>query len=75
VVPVFIAGLGNNLRKQVLGNWFGGEKIRIHFGKRLDLSEFMTKKDHVRTYKEIAEFVMGKIRELGEADKEVMSHE
>jgi len=75
VVPVFIAGLGNNLRKQVLGNWFGGEKIRIHFGKRLDLSEFMTKQDHVRTYKEIAEFVMGKIRELGEADKEVMSHE
>ncbi|HSV33641.1 MAG TPA: lysophospholipid acyltransferase family protein [Pyrinomonadaceae bacterium] len=75
VVPVFIAGLGNNLRKQVLGNWFGGEKIRIHFGKQLDLSEFMTKQDHVRTYKEIAEFVMGKIRELGEADKEVMSHE
>ena len=26
VVPVFIAGLGNNLAKQVLGNWFGGEE-------------------------------------------------
>jgi 1-acyl-sn-glycerol-3-phosphate acyltransferase len=68
VVPVFIAGLGNKLAKQVLGNWFGGEKIRIHFGKHLDLSEFMAKKDRVRTYKEIADFVMSKIAELGEED-------
>ena len=71
VVPVFIAGLGNNLPKQVLGNWFGGEKIRIHFGKQLDLSEFIGKKDHVRTYKAIAEFVMGKIAELGDTDWEL----
>ncbi|PYS39708.1 MAG: hypothetical protein DMF71_14720, partial [Acidobacteria bacterium] len=43
VVPIFIAGLGNKLAKQVLGNWFGGDKIRIHFGRQIDLSEFMTK--------------------------------
>jgi hypothetical protein len=66
---VFIAGLGNNLPKQVLGNWFGGNKIRIHFGERLDLSDFIAKKDHVRTYKEIGEFVMGKIAELAEQDR------
>jgi 1-acyl-sn-glycerol-3-phosphate acyltransferase len=70
VVPVFIAGLGNNLPKQVLGNWFGGDKIRIHFGPQIELSEFMAKKDHVRTYKEIAEFVMSKIAELGEVDRQ-----
>ena len=69
VVPVFIAGLRNNLPKQVLGNWFGGAKIRIHFGKQLELSEFMTKKDHVRTYKEISDFLMNKIAELGEEDR------
>lgn len=69
VVPVFIAGLGNNLPKQVLGNWFGGDKIRIHFGAQLDLAEFIAKKDHVRTYKEIGEFVMSKIAELGEEDR------
>jgi 1-acyl-sn-glycerol-3-phosphate acyltransferase len=74
VIPVFIAGLGNDLPKQVLGNWFGGPKIRIHFGERLELSEFIAKKDHVRTYKEIGEFVMRKIAELGEQDR-VMSHE
>ena len=75
VVPIFIAGLGNKLAKQVLGNWFGGEPIRIHFGKQLDLSEYIAKKDHVRTYKEIGEFVMSKIAELGEADRESYSDE
>jgi 1-acyl-sn-glycerol-3-phosphate acyltransferase len=75
VVPVFIAGLGNSLPKQVLGNWFGGELIRIHFGKQLNLSDFIVKKDHVRTYKEITEFVMSRIAELGEKDREVMSDE
>ena len=74
VVPIFIAGLGNRLAKQVLGNWFGGEKIRIHFGKELDLSEFLAKKDRVRTYKEIADFVMGKIKELGEQDRNLMGN-
>ena len=75
VVPIFIAGLGNKLVKQVLGNWFGGEPIRIHFGKQLDLAEYIAKKDHVRTYKEIGEFVMSKIAELGEADRELHSDE
>jgi 1-acyl-sn-glycerol-3-phosphate acyltransferase len=74
VVPVFVAGLGNHLPRQVLGNWFGGELVRIHFGKQLDLSEFMGKKDHLRTYKEIAEFVMSKIAELGEEDRERMAN-
>ncbi len=74
VVPIFITGLGNNLPRQVLGNWFGGEKVRIHFGKQLDLSEFIAKKDHVRTYKEIGEFVMSRIADLGEADRELYSN-
>jgi 1-acyl-sn-glycerol-3-phosphate acyltransferase len=69
VVPVFIAGLGNKLVRQVTGNWSGGEQIRIRFGAPLDLNTLLEKKDHVRTYKEIAEFVMSKIAELGEEDR------
>src|SRR6185312_2092950 len=69
VIPVFIAGLGNDLPKQVMGNWRGGEKIRIHFGPLLDLSEHLSKKDQARTYVEISRFVMSKIAELGEADR------
>jgi 1-acyl-sn-glycerol-3-phosphate acyltransferase len=69
VIPVFIAGLGNDLTKQVLGNWRGGEKIRIHFGPQLDLSGYLTKPDRARTYIEISKFVMSKIAELGEEDR------
>src|SRR4051794_27865050 len=36
VVPVFVAGLGNDLPKQILGNWRGGEPVRICFGKSID---------------------------------------
>jgi 1-acyl-sn-glycerol-3-phosphate acyltransferase len=69
VIPVFIAGLGNHLPTQVLGNWSGGEKIRIHFGPQIDFSAFQAKRDHLRTYKEISELVMHKIAELGEQDR------
>src|ERR1044071_4520987 len=69
VVPVFIAGLGNDLPKQVLGNWRGGEKVRVRFGPALDLSEFYERRDSARTYMEIAGFVMSKIAELGEQDR------
>jgi 1-acyl-sn-glycerol-3-phosphate acyltransferase len=72
VIPVFIAGLGNDLPKQVLGNWRGGEKIRIYFGKQLELSPYLEKPDRVRTYKEISEFVMSKIAELGEQDRKMV---
>ncbi|MFN6963153.1 MAG: lysophospholipid acyltransferase family protein [Pyrinomonadaceae bacterium] len=69
VVPVFIAGLGNDLVKQVLGNWRGGEQIRIRFGEPLDLTEFYERGDRLRTHKEIADFLMTKIAELAEEDR------
>jgi 1-acyl-sn-glycerol-3-phosphate acyltransferase len=75
VIPVFIAGLGNNLPRQVLGNWRGGEKIRIHFGPQLDLSNFLSKPDRMRSYIEISQFVMSKIAELGEQDRSRMVQE
>lgn len=71
VIPVFIAGLGNNLPRQILSNWTGGEPIRVHFGVPLDLAPYLLKKDHVRTYKEISELVMSKIAELGEEDRAI----
>lgn len=69
VIPIFIAGLGNDLPKQILGNWRGGEKVRVRFGKMLDLSAFYEKGDRLRTHKEIADFLMAKIGELGGEDK------
>lgn len=69
VVPVFITGLGNDLPRQIVGNWTGGEKIRIWFGEEIDLSEFLTRPDKLRTHKEIADHLMAKIGELGERDR------
>lgn len=69
VIPVFIAGLGNDLPKQILGNWRGGEKVRIYFGEQIDLTGFYAKDDRLRTHKEIADHLMLKIAELGEADR------
>ena len=70
VIPVFIAGLGNDLPKQISGNWRGGEKIRIWFGEEIDLSDFYEKSDRLRTHKEISDFLMTKIVELGVKDRE-----
>jgi 1-acyl-sn-glycerol-3-phosphate acyltransferase len=69
VVPVFVAGLGNNLVRQVMGNWRGGEPIRIRFGPAIEFSEFYERRDSLRTYKEIAEHAMAKIAELAEQDR------
>jgi len=69
VIPVFIAGLGNDLPKQIMGNWRGGEKVRIWFGEPVDLEGFYAKGDRLRTHKEIADHLMTKIADLGESDR------
>lgn len=74
VVPVFIAGLGNDLARQVGGNWRGGEQVRVRFGAVIDFADFYDRRDSVRTYKEIADFVMSKIAELGEQDRAEFAH-
>jgi len=69
VIPVFIAGLGNDLPKQIMGNWTGGPKVRIWFGEQIDLTAFYEKDDRLRTHKEISDHLMVKIGELGEKDR------
>jgi 1-acyl-sn-glycerol-3-phosphate acyltransferase len=73
VVPVFIVGLGNNLPKQVLGNWTGGEQIRVWFGAPLDLTQFYEKSDRLRTHKEISDFLLEEIAKLAESDRQKFS--
>ena len=70
VIPVFVTGLINDLPRQVLGNWTGGEKVRIWFGEPVDLSDFYAKRDSIRTHKQIADFLMVEIGRLGNKDKE-----
>ena len=71
VIPVFIAGLCNSLPRQIARNWNREDVIRIHFGPLLDYSDYLAKPDRARTYIEISKFVMSKIQELGERDREL----
>lgn len=75
VVPVFIAGLNNDLPKQILGNWRGGEKVRIWFGEPADLTKFYEQRDSVRTHKAIADHLMEKIGVLAEMDRREFANE
>ena len=70
VIPIFIAGLGNDLPRQIWGNWAGGPKIRIWFGEAIDLTSFYEKGDRIKTHKEIADHLMECIAELGEKDRQ-----
>jgi 1-acyl-sn-glycerol-3-phosphate acyltransferase len=72
VIPVFIAGLGNDLPKQIAGNWTGGEKIRIWFGEEIDYGELLNERNSLRTHKKIADFSMEKIGDLAKKDREYM---
>ena len=69
IIPVFIAGLGNKLGRQVLGNWTGGDTIRIHFGPAADVREFYGQRDSVRTHKAISDRLMALIADLAENDR------
>jgi hypothetical protein len=62
------------LPRQVARNWNREDVIRIHFGPVLDLEDQLRKPDRLRTHKEIAEFVMEKIAELGEQDRAMKAH-
>ena len=73
VIPVFIAGLCNDLPRQIARNWNREDVIRIYFGEMLDLSPYLEKADRLRTHKEIADAVVAKIAELGEKDRVLMS--
>jgi len=69
VIPVFIAGLGIDLPKQIMGNWRGGDKVLIWFGEQIDLDEFYAKADRLRTHKELADHLMASIAALAEQDR------
>jgi 1-acyl-sn-glycerol-3-phosphate acyltransferase len=72
VIPVFIAGLCNNLPRQISRNWTREEVIRIHFGKVIDFSEYLSRSDRARTYVEISKLVMKRIEELADADRKLL---
>ncbi len=70
VIPVFINGLINDLRRQVLSNFDGtGREIHVVFGSPVDFGDLLGKPGSPRTYKAIAERCMEIVGELGQEEK------
>ncbi len=70
VIPVFINGLINDLKRQVLSNFDGtGRKIHVVFGSPVDFGDLLSKPGSPRTYKAIAERCMEVVGELGQEEK------
>ncbi len=71
VLPIFINGLCNNFQDQVRGNFDGtGAPVVITVGAPLNLTAFNTRKNNLRTQKELSDYVLEKINELGSVERE-----
>lgn len=70
VVPVFINGLGNDIAKQIRGNFNGeGEKVLVVFGEPIDFGDLLDQKPSPKLHRQIAERCMIAISELGQEEK------
>lgn len=75
VLPVFINGLINDLRRQVASNFDGtGRPIHVVFGKPLELDDLLARPGSPRTYRAIAERAMERIGELGREERAIRAH-
>ena len=72
VLPVFINGLGNDLPKQVAGNFTRkGTPIIVNFGAPIDFGDMLTQAPSPRLHKKISEHALEQIRRLGEEEREL----
>jgi len=69
VIPTFIAGLDNDVARQVRRNWSGGEPIRVWFAPPVALDPLLALPAKGSTYKQITDAVMDEVRVLADRDR------
>jgi 1-acyl-sn-glycerol-3-phosphate acyltransferase len=70
VIPVFSLGLGNDIVKQIRGNFNGtGAPVTVMFGEPIDLDDLYAAPDRMRTHKQIADVIHAHLVELAEREK------
>lgn len=75
VLPVFVNGLGNDLPKQVLGNFTRkGTPITMTFGKPVDFGTMLDQPPSPRLHRQISEHALEAIRALGEEDRAIRAN-
>jgi 1-acyl-sn-glycerol-3-phosphate acyltransferase len=74
VLPVFINGLGNDLKTQVLGNFTRkGDRVNVIFGRPVDFGTLMDQPPSPRTFKAVSDRAMECVAELGEDERVIRS--
>ena len=72
VVPFFVNGLGNDLVRQLRGNFDrSGPPVVIVFGAPLELDDLYEQPGTGRTYRAVAERIMARIAELGREEQAI----
>lgn len=72
VLPVFINGLGNDLPKQVAGNFTRkGTPIIVNFGAPVDFKGMLDQPPSPRIHRKISEHALEQIRLLGEEERAI----
>jgi 1-acyl-sn-glycerol-3-phosphate acyltransferase len=72
VIPAFINGLGNNLFKQVLGNFTRkGKHVIVVYGPPIDFGDLLDQPPTAKTYRAIAEKTLEVIGSLGQEEKRI----
>jgi len=72
VLPVFVNGLGNDLPKQVAGNFTRkGTPIVVVFGKPIDFGDMLNQPSSPRAHRRISEYTLEQIRLLGEEERAI----
>ncbi len=70
VIPVFINGLGNDLPKQVKGNFdHTGERIIAVFGEPIDFGERLKRPSSPKLHRELSDIAMEHVAKLGQEER------
>jgi len=72
VIPVFVNGLGNDIVRQVAGNWNKkGEKVHVVFGAPVDFGSLLDAPASPRAYRALSEKALEAIGALGAEEREL----
>jgi 1-acyl-sn-glycerol-3-phosphate acyltransferase len=75
VIPVFINGLGNDLVRQVAGNYLGrGAPVTIVFGRPIAFGELLERPPSAALHQRIADHALEAVRLLGAEERELRAH-
>lgn len=75
VLPVFVNGLGNDLPKQIAGNFTRkGTPIIVNFGAPIDFGGMLDEAPSPRLHRRISELALEHIRKLGEEEREIRAN-